>query len=726
MRDGQRIALGLAAVGLLACAPDPEPGNLRRAFAGSGVLAAPVEVDGITRDALRLTLTEGVRVELPLGSVPRGRLQTTVAAVDNSGSGSLRLTLEGPRRWLGLQPGFETHCELRWPLADEANPWQRCDFAVTEALPEATLQIETAGLTGTEIALSDPLLLPADAPTRPNVFVLLADTARADRFELFGGELPIGEHLAALGADGIVFEAARAPSSWTRPSTASLLSGLTPSSHRVFGRLDSLPENVETLAEVLQRAGYATHAWSSNPNVLPLFGFGQGFDIFEDVGARHWGGAKADASQLVDRVIETLDSGAPEPGFHYVHFMDPHAPYQPPEAIRQAIDALEGVDETFPGMRGIRPAAEEAYRAYLGELLDFDTQVGRLVAALKARGLYENSLIVVTSDHGEEFLDHGYGSHGHGLFEELLRVPLVLKLPGNQAAESVAARVALEDVVPSLLAILGIDPPAGVEGRSTLASGGTAVSDDRPFVATLRLDGRNQSAIVVGDWKLILYAVSGFEKLYDLGADPGEKQNLASGHPEKVAELRAALEWILASRDAGWHVRACGTDRLERLELGLSPAVEVRRLYFEAADFVATEPGSAETAVTFELVPGVRSRAIVGPVDEVYVRDVDEIVVHAPDFEAAPLRLVVRGRDAIDLQVGNEDGFESVSAVDFRGLQERARVSALERIRCAYPGDGKPEHPTLRIWYIEGPESISESAIDPATRERLRALGYEW
>ena len=90
MRDGQRIALGLAAVGLLACAPDPEPGNLRRAFAGSGVLAAPVEVDGITRDALRLTLTEGVRVELSLGSVPRGRLQTTVAAVDNSGSGSLR------------------------------------------------------------------------------------------------------------------------------------------------------------------------------------------------------------------------------------------------------------------------------------------------------------------------------------------------------------------------------------------------------------------------------------------------------------------------------------------------------------------------------------------------------------------------------------------------------------------------------------------------------------
>jgi len=733
-RTLRRIVVGVSVLVGLGCGVEPETGPLRRAFAQANLSPVAVEVGGITREALSLRAVEGGTIELPLGRVPRGRFRTAVAAMDAVGPGSLSLALEIPPAAWRSNPEPIGRCQLDWPLAEETtDPWQRCDLEIPESLAEATLRIETEGLPGVDFALSDPLLLPADTPARPNIFVLLADTARADRFVSFGGPLPIGEHLEALGEEGIVFEAARAPSSWTRPSTASLLTGLSPSGHRVFARLDSVPETVQTLAELLQQAGYATHAWSTNPNILPLFGFGQGFDVFEDVGSQTWGGRKTDGSALVDRVIATLEDPPGQPGFYYVHFMDPHAPYQPPEEQRAQIEELDGVETTFPADREAYPELEESYRAYLGELLNFDAQLGRFVARLRELDLYENAVIVVTSDHGEEFLDHGasparrVGAHGHALFEELLHVPMVMKLAGGEPPQRVAARVGLEDVAPSLLAYLGLDAPETVDGQPALIPGKVPADEVRSFVATLRLDGHNQASIVVGDWKLIVYPVTGAERLYDLANDPLEKMNQSGSAPEVADRLRARLEQVLASRERGWHVKACGTNRSEELALVLFDAPEVLPIDLEEHDTVIEQPDSSETWIDLALHPVMKNRTLLGPVTQVFAREQDEFVLIGGDSTGPEMRLARRDGEAISVRIGGEEHFELLEEMDLSDLAERATVSAVKHLNCVPGPQDPPETPFLLLWRVGGaPAAIPEGAVDPATRERLRALGYEW
>jgi arylsulfatase A-like enzyme len=411
---------------------------------------------------------------------------------------------------------------------------------------------------GLALALAAGLLLlrspapraPSAPREKPNVIVYLVDTLRADHLGLYGYERDTSPVLDRWAADAVVFDRAYAPSSWTKPSTVSLLSGLGPLRHRVEDRLDVIPSEVVLLSERLAEAGWTTEAVVTNPNVLPLWGFDRGFGAFEDIDSR---GLRTRADHVLDHVIDRIGALGDEPFFFYVHLFDPHTPYEPPPPW----------DEKFPP-RSDDPI-ERDVSAYDAEIAFGDDQLQRLLDALKKQGIYDDTVLVFVSDHGEEMQEHGRKGHGKSLFQEVVRVPLLIKLPGGaHAGERVAARVTLTDVVPTLLDVLGEPVPAGLDGRSLMGLLGEAPDAalaERPVFLSLDLAWTSDRT------ELVRGVVSGSDKylrrirpepeelLFDLGRDPGETDDLAARAGDRVARLSEALDAELARRSTGVHFR---------------------------------------------------------------------------------------------------------------------------------------------------------------------------
>ncbi|MEN8183071.1 MAG: sulfatase-like hydrolase/transferase, partial [Myxococcota bacterium] len=444
--------------------------------------------------------------------------------------------------------------------ASNAEPgWSSCRLSIGAPAGDATLEIRLQGSSGKPWFVSSPLLIADRLPPRPPVFVIVLDTVRADRLVTFNRAIPLGDALDQLAQDGIAFERMRSSSSWTRTAVATLLTGLSADSHGVLGRLDVLEPRLLTLPEILQQQGYVTLAWSTNVNVLPLWGFDQGFDAFTDVGSEQWAGKKPDAREVFELVRRALESSTQAPGFHYVHLIDPHLPYLPEAGELERVRRDPRLADTMPGTSsqegGERIVAE--YPRHLAEILHVDQELGAFLEFLKERGLYRSSLILVAGDHGEEFLDHGFAYHGATLYEEVLRVPAVLKLPGDERAGTrVEGNAGLADLFPTMLSALDVSPPGSLEGRPLL--GGDVPEDavpGRPHFATLQNDGHDLHSVVDGRWKLIVDH-DGDDRLFDLSEDPGEKHDLLADQSERAEAMRGLLEARIARRERGWHVRA--------------------------------------------------------------------------------------------------------------------------------------------------------------------------
>jgi arylsulfatase A-like enzyme len=299
----------------------------------------------------------------------------------------------------------------------------------------------------------------------PLVIVYLVDTLRADHLGLYGYGRDTAPELGRFARDAVVFDAAIASSSWTKPSVASLFTSLSAARHRCVQFYTPLDPSLVTLAERMRDSGYVTGAVVANRLVHAKDGrFDQGFAFFASPPEPQR------AEQAVDEALRFLDVRQGLPTFLYVHTLDPHSPYSPPRPF----DRRYGPAPT-PG----RPAAEPYdYRRpddlarivaqYDGEIAYGDQQFGRLLHELKARGLYDQAMIVFLSDHGEEFLDHGGWVHGHTLYDELVRVPLVVKYPkGLHAGQRVAHQVQLVDVLPTILKSQGLAVPeaTAIDGR---------------------------------------------------------------------------------------------------------------------------------------------------------------------------------------------------------------------------------------------------------------------
>ncbi|MFP6626449.1 MAG: sulfatase [Deltaproteobacteria bacterium] len=410
----------------------------------------------------------------------------------------------------------------------------------------------------------------------PNAILIIVDTLRADHTGPYGSKDVSTPALDALAADGVVFDTALAQSSWTRPSIATILTSLYASSHQVMHKTDLLPDGVDTVAEVMAGQGYRTAGFVTNINVSPAFNFAQGFDSYTYLAPEFFFFATDSASKLAlysgmrlvrerflsrkkyvqhyyqdadtvnAMVLPWLGENAQDPFFALVHYMDPHDPYL---EVPYNGYAVARVNTPHPQAQ----QAGELRRLYIANIEYLDGFIGRLVAQLKEAGVYDNTVIVFTSDHGEEFYEHQGWWHGTTLYEEQVRVPLIVKLPGNRFSSTHRKDLArLLDVAPTLVAAIGVAPAASWQGRDLFSD----LPRPQAVYAEEDHEGNVLEALHSGRWKLILAnqdnprGLSAVE-LYDLQADPGELHNLAGSHSDLVASLRVDLEDLRALAGAG-------------------------------------------------------------------------------------------------------------------------------------------------------------------------------
>jgi arylsulfatase A-like enzyme len=347
-----------------------------------------------------------------------------------------------------------------------------------------------------------------------------------------------------------------AQSSWTRPAAASILTGLYPQAHGVMTLRDRLPTNVPTLAELLQARGYRTAGFVTNVNVAPTWGFQRGFDLYryfpEDSNRPR---VHAGVDDIEPHVMEWLAQHEGEgPFFLYIHVTDPHAPYRPPQPFADRL-----ADSSAPGFpndvssrlailkRNPGQATAEDVRAlvarYDGEIALVDAYFGRLLDALAQRGLEDNTAVILTADHGEEFLDHGGFEHGRTLYNELLGIPLVLRAPQALPAGLRSTVLARQiDVAPTVLDLLDIEAPATLQGRSLLRSL-RAIDDGTEALTQTSLASRDLDGLVTGPWKIVQATGRAGEtpEIYQTLEDPLERHSRRDEHPVLVGYARQRL-----------------------------------------------------------------------------------------------------------------------------------------------------------------------------------------
>jgi arylsulfatase A-like enzyme/predicted Zn-dependent protease len=384
-----------------------------------------------------------------------------------------------------------------------------------------------------ETLLASLLLVVACSRAAPTfrgapVFVICVDTLRADRLPAYGYAQVEAPALDALAKDSIVFDNAISNVPLTLPSHASLFTGLLPFQHGVRDNVGyRLSKDHRTLATALHDAGYATGAAVSAVVLDHGSGIASGFDFYEDsVEAREAAQAIGQVQREgreTERLLDNWIAGqaADAKLFGFLHLYEPHSPYAPPEPFRSRYSSAP----------------------YDGEIAAADAIVGRFLQSLRERKLYDRSLIVFLSDHGEGLGDHGEDEHGIFLYREEIRVPLFVKLPGSRrAGERVGEPVQIADVFPTVLAALGEKVPEGLPGRSLLdvAPGGSAVR--RVYSETLYPRyhfGWSDLASLTDDRHQYIHAPR--PELYDWRADPSEKNDLAAGLPPAFRSMRAEL-----------------------------------------------------------------------------------------------------------------------------------------------------------------------------------------
>jgi len=396
----------------------------------------------------------------------------------------------------------------------------------------------------------------------PNVVVIVVDTLRADRLGCYGNRRGLTPFLDQLAQRGVVFLHTSAASSWTAPSVASLFTSRYPSQHHVVSFGSRLADQEVTFAERLQRAHYLGAGFSANFRLLERLGYAQGFRFWRS-DAQKAGGLSG--AQLRAEGLDWLDSSqrsSGQPLLLYFHFMEPHSPYDPPEPFRSRFAVNDDgssanpgtalrqlVDLSTEGRRWTPQDVRPFERLYDAEVATVDDQIRLLLGELERRGVLDDAIVVLTADHGEEFGEHGGIEHGRTLYEESIRVPLIVVGPGIAAGQRVDEDVSLVDVAPTLLDLLGLSAEARFEGRSLLpllptgADGSRAPADILFELAPTGMRGAPQvheGGIRRGQLKLLLRTDGGRES-FDLATDPDEQHANPPAIAQEVSGLASAL-----------------------------------------------------------------------------------------------------------------------------------------------------------------------------------------
>ncbi len=605
----------------------------------------------------------------------------------------------------------------------DADEWREAILPVGECAGETVTLVlnsaeDEASQGGTCVYWSTPTVI-STSEGGPCVILISIDSLRADHVGCYGYSRRTTPHVDSLAATGVVFANCIAQSSWTLPSHASLLTSLFVKTHGACGTREGVSPEALVIAEELRRHGYATAAFASGPFLLPEYGMNQGFDLYD---ARCSSVEHSDSHHditnpcLHRRVTEWLRDWREAPFFLFVHYWDVHYDYVPPAPYDTLFDPdydgnISG--RNFAKNTLVRPGMpqrdlEHLVALYDGEIACTDEYLGRLFQELAELGIAGKTLVVVTSDHGDEFLEHGATGHGHALYQELIRVPLIWTEPwGAEGPTKVDDVVQLVDVAPSILEYLGLPIPDVLEGRSFLPAVRGQPLEPRTGFSETR-SGGFLKAVVGAKTKIIRTMLNRQTRAYDLVSDPGELRPTAPESLPGASALGLVLDHLLEEGKVAIDLRVAGVPELGvdyyiRLVL-TDPPLAVHAQGLEADDSLGT----------IELPPEVSLRLRCG------VNDVDGATVVLPS-SATTLKLIANREQVVldprDIRLGMGCTPEAVP-VELTAGDSRLRVPPTN-----VPSPLASGSPVM-LWKVDTRALAMKVEIDDALSERLRALGY--
>lgn len=387
-----------------------------------------------------------------------------------------------------------------------------------------------------------------------NIILISIDTLRADHLRSYGYDRDTSPLIEQLAHEGVLFREAIAQSPWTLPSHVSLLTGIYPKHHGVKDEKTAIPDRVNLLAEYFRSHGFATAGFVNSFYLSGRYGFDRGFEEFqyirETLGADH----------VIREALKYLRNRAPKRFFLFLHFYDVHSDYDPgPNYEKMFNGARTGkVPGTTAALlkyrRGEIKITPEDIKyiegLYDAEIRELSDKLTELFETLKKMKMLDNTLVIITSDHGEEFLDHNGVLHGRTLYDELVRVPLIFWGPGIPKGVIIQQQVQLVDIMPTLLEWCGIEPETRLDGHSlgSLIGGRGGGSEDRPAFSEADHNNKENDIkrmIRLNGYKFYFDRLTEHKEMYSLASDPKEKVNVYdSANPNAKAMEKRLFEWM--------------------------------------------------------------------------------------------------------------------------------------------------------------------------------------
>ena len=403
-----------------------------------------------------------------------------------------------------------------------------------------------------------------------NIILITIDTLRADHLSCYGYDRTTSPAIDKIAEEGVLFTNAIASSPWTPPSMASIMTSLYPVSHGVRSGIiksgkaynqEILSDEFTTLAELLKISGYETFGAVANVHMARELGFAQGFDHYYCEGFD-------EASRLNDIILSWKDKIMnSKKYFLWVHYFDPHHYYHPRTPwfdeyssglktgnLQLSKMTMEELFALIPELKEKKDLLSYLTALYDSEINYVDHHIGKLIKELE---LDENALIIITSDHGEEFLDHGSLGHSHSLYQELIHVPLIIKMPHSLSrheksfARICNERVSIIDIMPTILGTLGIDPPAQAAGEDLFDNGSLSKEQGNNDIFSEVSTWKVLNTIIRENWKYIYNTCTQKDELYNISRDPKELNNLIHQESALAHELKQEMyRWASASPQA--------------------------------------------------------------------------------------------------------------------------------------------------------------------------------
>lgn len=405
-----------------------------------------------------------------------------------------------------------------------------------------------------------------NSPSGPNVILIVSDALRADHLGCYGYSRPTSPQIDKFAADALLFEKTMSNSPWTKPSMGSVFTSMYPYEHKAFSWMDNLPDERLTLAEVFRNRNYATFAIQTNPSITEKHNFRQGFQYYREM--------VLEKGEVVTSSFNTwVKKHKKKPFFAYRHYMDTHVPYNAPQEFSQIFglkdDTLftpgefQTMDVRLLGEMGLSKQDKQSLvNLYDAAIKYFDSSFAKIVDNLRKVGILNKTIIILTSDHGEEFWEHGGFAHGHTVYNELLHVPLIIGYIPHLPEKRIKSYVQLLDLFPTILSLVGIKNDFELRGRDLATAALTDKQINEEILFEGVLFGSEKKAILKDGWKLIentgkknkgsfhplgdlmKYKYPKYKKgfeLYNINQDFSEKYNMINNYPQIVINLKKQL-----------------------------------------------------------------------------------------------------------------------------------------------------------------------------------------